>query len=84
MIDLRFIDDLSRRLSESLPPGVAQAREDLEAHFRAILASAFERMDLVTREQFNAQCAVLERTREKLESLERKLAELEDSAHGAN
>lgn len=77
MIDLRFIDDLTRRLSEAMPPGMAQAREDIESHFRAVLTGAFERMDLVTREQFDAQRAVLERCRDKLEALEKRLAALE-------
>lgn len=77
MIDLKLIDDLTRRLAEAMPPGLTQAREDIETHFRAILTAAFERMDLVTRDQFEAQSAVLERCREKLEVLENKLAELE-------
>jgi BMFP domain-containing protein YqiC len=77
MIDLRFIDDLTHRLSEAMPPGVAKARDDIESHFRAVLTGAFERMDLVTREQFDAQTAVLERCRQKLETLETRIAELE-------
>ena len=77
MIDLKFIDDLTKRLSEALPPGISQAREDIETHIHSVLTAAFERMDLVTREQFDAQCSVLERTREQLERLEKQLAELE-------
>ncbi|MDX1554685.1 MAG: accessory factor UbiK family protein [Xanthomonadales bacterium] len=77
MIDLKFVDDLARRLGEAMPPGVSAAREDLETHFKAVLSSAFERMDLVTRDQFEAQTAVLERCREKLDRLEKQLAELE-------
>ena len=72
-----FIDDLTQRLSEAMPAGMSQAKEDLESHFRTILSSAFERMDLVTRDQFEAQSAVLERTRAKLTELEKRLAELE-------
>jgi BMFP domain-containing protein YqiC len=77
MIDLKFVDDLTRRLADALPPGISKAGEDLETHFRGILTGAFERMDLVTREQFEAQSAVLERCREKLDALEKKLADLE-------
>lgn len=77
MIDLRLIDDLSRKLSESLPPGLARAREDLETQFRAVLTTAFERMNLVSREEYDAQVAVLARTRQKLEALERRLDELQ-------
>lgn len=79
MIDLKFVDDLARRLSEAVPPGVRAARDDVETHFKAVLSSAFERMDLVTREQFEAQTAVLERCREKLARLDKKLTDLEDA-----
>jgi BMFP domain-containing protein YqiC len=80
MIDFRFIDDLTRRLSEAMPPGLSQAREDVETHFRSVLSTAFERMDLVTRDQFKAQSAVLERCREKLDELSKRLDELESGS----
>ena len=76
MIDLKFIDEITRRLSEALPPGINQAREDFETQIRSVLSGAFERMDLVTREQFDAQCKSLDRAREKLEELEAQIAEL--------
>jgi BMFP domain-containing protein YqiC len=79
MIDLRTIDELTRKLGESLPPGMTQAKEDAEAHFRTILTGAFERMNLVTREEYDTQCAVLARTREKLEALEKRIEELQSS-----
>lgn len=50
---------------------------DLEKNLRALLASAFSRLDLVTREEFDVQREVLARTRAKLEALEARLAELE-------
>jgi BMFP domain-containing protein YqiC len=50
---------------------------DLEKNLRALLASAFSRLDLVTREEFDVQCEVLARTREKLAQLETRLAEYE-------
>ncbi|HLF30618.1 MAG TPA: accessory factor UbiK family protein [Xanthomonadales bacterium] len=77
MIDLKLIDELSRKLSESLPPGLAQLRDETSEQFRGVLRRAFERMNLVTREEFDAQSAVLVRTREKLESLQRQIQELE-------
>jgi BMFP domain-containing protein YqiC len=77
MMDLRFIDDLTRRLGEALPPGVAQRKEELEAQFRTVLTGAFERMNLVSREEFDDQCRVLEKTRAKLAELEARLAELD-------
>lgn len=77
MIDLGKIDEIVTRLSEAMPPGARRIQEDLETRFRAVLTSAFEKMDLVTREEFDIQSSVLERTRLKLEALEQKLRELE-------
>lgn len=71
------LDDLARQLTQSLPKNLRALSGDLERNFRALLQSGLERMDLVTREEFDVQTAVLERTREKLESLESKLGELE-------
>jgi len=62
MIDLRIIDELTLKLGESLPPGLAQAKEEAETRFHAVLMAAFERMNLVTREEYDAQCAVLARS----------------------
>jgi BMFP domain-containing protein YqiC len=77
MIDLGKIDEIVTKLSDSLPPGAARLQEDLEQQFRSILQKAFAKMELVTREEFDAQLAVLERMRVKLESLERQLEQLE-------
>jgi len=73
MLDLRMIDELTRKLGESLPPGVNQARDEVERRFRSVLTGAFERMNLVSREEFEAQCRVLEETRAKLAELEERL-----------
>ncbi len=75
MINLQLVDDLARRLGGLLPPGLSEARADLEQNFRAALQAGLQRLDLVTREEFEVQRAVLARTREKLEALERALAE---------
>lgn len=76
-MDPRFIDDLARRLSAAIPPGVTALRQDLETNFRSVLQAGLARLDLVTREEFDVQAAVLKRTREKLELLESRLAQLE-------
>ena len=76
MLDLKTIDELTRRLSESLPPGVAQKKEEFESRVRAVLTSAFERMNLVGREEFDAKCAQLEETRARLQALEQRLDQL--------
>lgn len=77
MIDLRKIDEIVTRLTDSLPPGAARLQADVEEQFRAVLKRAFEKMELVTREEFEEQKAVLEQTRTRLEALQRQLAELE-------
>lgn len=83
MIDFKSVDDLARRLSDLVPPGVQEARADLEKNFRAALQAGLGRLDLVTREEFDVQRAVLLRTREKLEALERAVAALESRQDGA-
>jgi ubiquinone biosynthesis accessory factor UbiK len=74
------LDELARRLAETVPEGVRAAGADLEKNFRSLLQSGFSRMELVTREEFDVQAAVLARTREKLEALEARMAELERDA----
>lgn len=76
-IDPRILDDLARRLSETVPPGLTAVRDDLERNFRAVLQSGLARLDLVTRQEFDVQSGVLRRTRERLEQLEARLAALE-------
>ena len=75
----KFINDLAGKLAESVPEGVRALRDDLESTFRSVLDNGLSRLDLVTREEFEVQEAVLARTREKLEALEKRLAELEDT-----
>lgn len=76
MINIARIDEIVTRLTEALPPGANQLREDLEARFRAVLKSAFEKMELVSREEFEAQKALLERAQVRLEALQRQVDEL--------
>jgi ubiquinone biosynthesis accessory factor UbiK len=71
------IDQLAARLAEALPNNLRGMRDELEQNFRAVLAQGLSKLDLVTREEFEVQEAVLARTREKLEALERKVQELE-------
>ena len=71
------IDKLARKLAEAVPEGLRSARDDLEQNFRSVLHSGLSRLDLVTREEFDVQQAVLARTREKLEALERRLSTME-------
>lgn len=71
------IEELARRLGESVPPAMREARHDLEENFRAVLRANLAKLDLVSRDDFDVQSKVLERTRAQLEMLERRIAELE-------
>ncbi|MCP5162351.1 MAG: accessory factor UbiK family protein [Hahellaceae bacterium] len=63
---------------EQLLPGVAKsAQDDIQNHVKMVVTSVLTKLDLVTRDEFDAQVAVLERTRSKLEQLEKVVAELE-------
>ena len=87
MIDLAQLDELARRLSSLVPPGLRghvseETREELQQNFKSVLQAGLGKLDLVTREEFDVQRAVLARTREKLEQLERQLAELANAPAG--
>jgi BMFP domain-containing protein YqiC len=72
------------RVDEALQGlGIAELKQDLEQNFHAVLQGAFERMELVSREEFDVQRKVLARTREKLEQLEAELARMQAGSAGA-
>lgn len=74
MLNAKFLDELSAKMSEL----IAQSPlKDVEKNTRAMMGSMFTKLDLVTREEFDVQQQVLARTREKLELLEKRVAELE-------
>ena len=79
MIDLAQLDELARRLSSLVPPGLREGREELQQNFKSVLQAGLGKLDLVTREEFDVQRAVLLRTREKLEALEREVQALESA-----
>ena len=74
------IDEIARGLLERLPPALRSVQADLEANFRAVLRERLSRLDLVSRDEFDAQARVLARTRARLEALEARLAALEGGA----
>ena len=76
-MDPRFIDDLAKRLAAAVPPSVVALGRDVEENFKAVLQAGLTKLDLVSRQEFDVQAAVLKRTREKLEALEKKVGELE-------
>jgi len=71
------IEELARKLAEAVPDSVRSIQSDLEDNFRSVLQAGLGKLDLVTREDFEVQEAVLQRTRDKLEGLEKRLSELE-------
>ena len=77
------IDELARRLLERVPPALRSMQQDLENNFRAVLREGLGKLDLVTRDEFDAQTRVLERTRARLEGLEARLAALEGTGSTA-
>ena len=77
MLNPKVIDDLARRLNNTVPAGLREAQQDLEKNFRTVLQNTLAKLDLVTREEFDVQSRLLSRTREKLEALEKTIAELE-------
>jgi len=73
-VETRFLNELNKRISELI---AASPAKDVEKNLRALLSSAFARLDLVTREEFDVQQEVLGRTREKLQQMEARVAEME-------
>lgn len=66
-------DKVAKKLFEVLPSGIQNLEKDLQKKFHDILQSTFQKMDLITREEFDSQTKVLIRTREKVDSLQAQL-----------
>jgi BMFP domain-containing protein YqiC len=79
-MDPIFVNDIAKRLLDSLPAAVRGAQADLENNFRVVLRNTLAKLDLVSREEFDVQTKVLERTRARLAVLEARLSELEQAA----
>ena len=79
MLDPKQLDDLARRLAASMPRGVQVLQEDINRSFRATLEAGLNRLDLVSREEFDVQASVLARSRAKVDALEQRIAELEQA-----
>jgi BMFP domain-containing protein YqiC len=71
------LDDLARRLADSVPESVRAFGRDLEGNFKAVLQSQLSKLDLVTRQDFDVQSAILQRTQGKLAALEARLKDIE-------
>jgi BMFP domain-containing protein YqiC len=81
-VDMSFmnssgLDELARRLAESVPESVRSFGRDLEGNFKAVLQAQLSKLDLVSRQEFDVQAAILERTQAKLTAMEARLKEIE-------
>lgn len=79
MIDQKFFNDLGKQVDALIPEDVKHISADLDKNIKTLIQSAFTKIDLVTREEFDAQTKVLARSREKLERLEKQIQELEQA-----
>jgi BMFP domain-containing protein YqiC len=71
------LDELARRLADSVPESLRSFGRDLEGNFKAVLQAQLSKLDLVSRQEFDVQAALLARTQEKLAALDKRLQELE-------
>ena len=79
MFDSKSIDDIASRLTDVMPSGLNHLKDDMEKSFHRVLQGALGKLDLVTREEFDVQKAVLAKTRQKLEILEKQVAAIEEN-----
>jgi len=79
MIDPKQIEDIVKGLMDAVPSSLIDVKDDLKGNFRTALQGGLAKLDLVTREEFDAQTKVLARTRQKLETLEKQVAAMEGS-----
>ena len=83
-MDNNIINELAGKHASSSPSVFSEPRNDIESNFRTLLQNGLDKLDLVTREEFDVQRKVLERTREKLDRLETELDELQRDTIGEN
>jgi BMFP domain-containing protein YqiC len=79
MIDNQTINRLSEKINELLPPGLQQVKADFDTRLKSLLQQQLANYEMVSREEFEIQERVLQRTREKLEIIEARLKELEQT-----
>jgi len=81
-VNKNIINELAGKLADAVPADLSGLRDDVESNFRGLLQSGLDKLDLVTRDEFDVQRKVLERTRDKLERLEAELVELQRDTIG--
>jgi ubiquinone biosynthesis accessory factor UbiK len=80
MIDIKTIDEMTRKLASMRPTTLLQMQDDMRKNLRAALEGIFQELDLVTREEYNVQVALLARNRERLKALEARVEQLEQAS----
>lgn len=78
MLEPKKLEEIAKQVVESIPPGVKTVAEGLESKVKQVLQAQLSKLDFVSREEFDVQTMVLQRTREKLEALESRLETLEN------
>lgn len=77
MLDNQAINRLSERINQLLPPQLQQVKSDFDTQLKTLLQQQLSELEFVSREEFDIQARVLQRTRSKLETLEARLDEME-------
>ena len=80
MLDPKKLEEIAKNISNAIPPGVKNMADEAEGKIKQVLQAQLNKLDFVSREEFDVQSQVLIRTREKLEALEARLAALEPRA----
>jgi len=80
MLDARIFDNMAEQLGKVLPSGVGELKSDFEKNAKTVMQSTLSKMDLVSREEFDVQAAVLQKALKKLKALEQRVLDLEASA----
>ena len=78
-MDPKNIDEFARRIAGLMPESATRFQAEIEKNLKAGLKGVLQKMDLVTREEYDVQTAILERSQQKLEQLEQRISELEQS-----
>ena len=77
LLNSNSLDELAKRLADAVPESVRNLGRDLEGNFKAVLQAQLSKLDLVSRQEFDVQAALLARTQTTLSALETRLKELE-------
>ncbi len=82
MINKEHIEEFIQQASKLVPDDLSRFKKEIENNLRTTLSASLSKMDLVTREEYDIQTALLQRTRAKLDTLQKKLSELENQLNG--